>query len=1147
MDDVNTAAISVWVHVLLILLVHPSQGKFYRWGNGDKSVVKLDFKNVDPQNDNFLRFKRETSSGSNITTDSSMGHRVISNKFIIPDKNHTQAVVHWSGEGSDVLFVLTREQRGYSVVDSTFWRSADYGKTFQKIGFDSDAVLEMIYKSTNASGNKKMIVTDCINKRLYLSSDEGLTWRRVDLPFSPYTLLLHPSEPSWLLGYSLFDMQLFVSSNFGSDWTLLQEHVMQNFFWAVDKEDQNKFTVHMEITDYLAFSEYKACIAPACTDVTTDKSLGTIDPFSLSVQKEYIFVKKTKAGEHNPELYVSYKRGPFRKAHFPLNVHPRDFLIVDANQNQVFVAADHEENLVTLYLSEPSGQFFVPTLENIVSDQDGWFQMEIDLYEVKGIPGTYISNQYVVPDPTGSQVSERTFITFDKGGNWRLLEPPAELKSGCKNPQACSLNLHQTYSKNKFDIPSIVSKPEAPGLILAHGRVGDSLYNGVQARVFTSRDGGLSWKQAPFVGYYHLNILDQGGVITAILQDNKTNIVYYSIDEGSTWYSHEFADDKMIVDGVLNEPGINTLMVSVYGRLNEEGDRQMVQLNFTDVLPKKCSDFDYENWTVFERGCILGRKMVYHRRKADAKCFNGRDYERPTKSSTCLCSDKDYECDYGYELTDTVNKICTRASWFDESLIKVSCKGGQAYNKSQGYRKVAADHCVGGVENSDKYRPIVAMCPILAPSGLQLSAAKSVFPTGEKIAFTLSQAKGSEVVTNYTWDFGDGQVITLTGLANSTDNTHTYTKAGKYNVSVTATNSGGQASCYITISIEDVLKAVYLELPWGAQLGRKTHLRASLFKEDFKNFGQVHFVWKFGDKYKEEPYLTWTSSASHIYNKTGKYTVSVEAVNSVGAVKREMTIDVYDQLATVELELTASFQGVNRGTFLSRSAASDLLSIELSKILHIPSSRLIITIPSDPKRNMVDVTILPPDTRGLSIQQVISALRDKVQSQEVIFSLLTDAENIIAGVSVKVVHAHDIPLSTPSPRPFNVVTPTSSSQHRETASSLSSNIPVIVGVSVTITVFIIIGISIILYRRRNKVKKDHRYSLIMNRSQLTHTDEEDDFMDEDDFIEGIDDYIDGEDNTDGSTNIVINTGRHPTLVMMTGGRPNNSPDNASIC
>lgn len=127
-----------------------------------------------------------------------------------------------------------------------------------------------------------------------------------------------------------------------------------------------------------------------------------------------------------------------------------------------------------------------------------------------------------------------------------------------------------------------------------------------------------------------------------------------------------------------------------------------------------------------------------------------------------------------------------------------------------------------------------------------------------------------------------------------------------------------------------MLKAVYLELPWGAQVGKPTQVRASLFGDHLMDFGQVHYVWKFGDKvmdlslslsfftcvwwyfcfttvhhyktmttsgvyfqYKEDPYLTWISATSHLYNKTGEYTISVEAVNSVGSVTREKTIHVY--------------------------------------------------------------------------------------------------------------------------------------------------------------------------------------------------------------------------------------------------------------
>lgn len=56
---------------------------------------------------------------------------------------------------------------------------------------------------------------------------------------------------------------------------------------------------------------------------------------------------------------------------------------------------------------------------------------------------------------------------------------------------------------------------------------------------------------------------------------------------------------------------------------------------------------------------------------------------------------------------------------------------------------------------------------------------------------------------------------------------------------------------FIIIILTDVLKAVYLELPWGAQVGKPTQVRASLFGDHLMDFGQVHFVWKFGDQVKD--------------------------------------------------------------------------------------------------------------------------------------------------------------------------------------------------------------------------------------------------------------------------------------------------------
>lgn len=78
----------------------------------------------------------------------------------------------------------------------------------------------------------QMILTDCTNKRLYLSSDEGLTWSRIDIPFPPDTLVLHPSEPGWILGFSLFDMQVRVKKLISFSWKIYSENWRRcELFW----------------------------------------------------------------------------------------------------------------------------------------------------------------------------------------------------------------------------------------------------------------------------------------------------------------------------------------------------------------------------------------------------------------------------------------------------------------------------------------------------------------------------------------------------------------------------------------------------------------------------------------------------------------------------------------------------------------------------------------------------------------------------------------------------------------------------------------------------------------------------------------------------------------------------------------------------
>ena len=54
----------------------------------------------------------------------------------------------------------------------------------------------------------QMILSDIPHQRLYITEDTGLSWKTVRPSFSPYRLILSPSNQSWVLGYNLLEMKV---------------------------------------------------------------------------------------------------------------------------------------------------------------------------------------------------------------------------------------------------------------------------------------------------------------------------------------------------------------------------------------------------------------------------------------------------------------------------------------------------------------------------------------------------------------------------------------------------------------------------------------------------------------------------------------------------------------------------------------------------------------------------------------------------------------------------------------------------------------------------------------------------------------------------------------------------------------------------
>jgi len=302
----------------------------------------------------------------------------------------------------------------------------------------------------------------------------------------------------------------------------------------------------------------------------------------------------------------------------------------------------------------------------------------------------------------------RTLITHDNGNNWKRLIPPQTDSTGhpiiCTG--LCSLNLFGLTTwlgvGNLGFYGDIYTQFNAVGLVLATGNYGSYLwFEPTDVQTYMSRDGGQTWYELfKFSSVYAY--ADHGGIIVVVQNQGPTNVFRYSLDEGLTWITTNFTSS--------NTTSVNSIMsVSPTGNkfvMKAFTGSQLVYygLDFSGVFERPCTDNDYETWGLEGGSCVMGRKIVYLRRKQTVGCYNPQ-YKSPISSQTnCACTVADYECDYNY--FKLLNGQCAGAPP-DPSTI---CQPGQShYNKTQGYRKVPGDSCVNGLA---QYEPVLTECPV---------------------------------------------------------------------------------------------------------------------------------------------------------------------------------------------------------------------------------------------------------------------------------------------------------------------------------------------------------------------------------------------------------------------------------------------------
>jgi PKD repeat protein len=138
------------------------------------------------------------------------------------------------------------------------------------------------------------------------------------------------------------------------------------------------------------------------------------------------------------------------------------------------------------------------------------------------------------------------------------------------------------------------------------------------------------------------------------------------------------------------------------------------------------------------------------------------------------------------------------------------------------------------------------------------------------VQFTDLSSSGNSALTNWLWDFGDGNT------GNTQNPSHTYTSAGNFNVTLRVTNAAGCAKTLTINNFIQVSNGVIANftntLPAGCSLPVTIN-----FTNTSSGPGILGYLWDFGNGG-----TSTQQNPSHTYNSMGSFTVTLNVVSSTG-------------------------------------------------------------------------------------------------------------------------------------------------------------------------------------------------------------------------------------------------------------------------
>ncbi|KAK7677437.1 vacuolar protein sorting/targeting protein PEP1 [Cerrena zonata] len=609
--------------------------------------------------------------------------------------------------------------------DFTIWQSSNEGYSWEQLHPEERFVT--FYHHSHSDDRAYLITT---TETFWYTTDTGRTWNKLTAPTGPNgmgleVLHFHPMRSDYLIWTGAKDcahfnerchIEAYFTTDNGRSWKLIDTYV-RNCNWARDSEllaDPNQIiceSYKIKEGNQLFFKMDNPLQLIGGSDFFNKQTLLFEHVVGFAKFSEYLIVAEYQADRGSLDLQVSLDGRIFASGLFPptMRLEQHAYTILESSTKAVFlhVTVSEPPNPAwgNILKSNSNGTYFSVSSDFVNRNDNGY----VDFEKMIGLDGIALINVIANPHeaPLSGHKELQTRITHNDGGTWKPLVPPKTDSQGNKyacDRTSCALQIHG-YTE-RFDSRATYSTPSVPGLLMAVGNVGEHLAPYKESDTFLSRDAGFTWEEVHKDAHLW-EFGDSGSIVVMANDEEATDHVLYSLDEGLTWREYGFTNDKMRVKAIVTVPTDTSRKFILMGYYPRNPDKAVVvHIDFSSLTRRPCvmtvqnsALDDFELWSPSEERqerCLFGRRTFYHRRKREANCVVGNQQKEQAKvTENCPCTAADFECEFNYR-RDTEGK-CVLTEGATPLPSDESCPADEEYwYERTAYRKIPYSSCKDG-------------------------------------------------------------------------------------------------------------------------------------------------------------------------------------------------------------------------------------------------------------------------------------------------------------------------------------------------------------------------------------------------------------------------------------------------------------------